>query len=256
MADIITVDIAATMSTERRPFFPKLVTLAAFGFGLLLFALAAPRVAAYYYIARVPSEVDRVLASGRPLSETMLANARQNYLAALEILPNNAEFQRDYGRLELRRAVLRAGDREHYQDAMSSAAAHFRAAIVTAPSQAFFWSLESYVLSEMSAPADEINGHLSMSYFLGPHEGSSILLRARVGSQSWDGLNGDVQAYIRNDFKAIWENGRLRKGIVDIYLNAPLEVRVVIRNAVIENQADEQAFNALLIQAISQPRAG
>ena len=254
--DIIIVDIAATMSTERSPSSPKLVAATALGFGLLLFALAAQRAGAYYHIAHVPSEVDRALASGRSLSKTVLDDARQNYLAALEILPSSAGLQQSYGRLELRRAALAGADRDIYQEAMSSAAVHFRAAIVAAPSQAFSWSLESYALSEMSAPANEINGLLRMSYFLGPHEGSSILVRARVASKSWEGLDSNVQGFVRRDFKAIWQTHGLRQEITDIYLDAPLEVRVVIRDAIIENQADDQVFNRLLHKALAQPRAG
>lgn len=256
MVDITIVNIAATMSTERSSPAPKLVAFAAFGFGLLLLVLAAQRVGAYYYIAHVPSEVDRALASGRSLSKTVLDDARQNYLAALEILPSSASLQQNYGRLELRRADMAGGDRDIYQEAMTSAAAHFRAAIVAAPSQAFSWSLESYALSEMSAPASEINGLLRMSYFLGPHEGSSILIRARVASKSWNGLDSNVQRFVRRDFKAIWQTRGLRQNIADIYLDAPLEVRVVIRKAVIENKADEQVFNRLLLRVLAQPLAG
>ena len=256
MVDIIIVDIAATMSTERSISLPNLVTVAAFGFGLLLFALAAQRVGAYYYIAHVPSEVDRALASGRSLSKTVLDDARQNYLAALEILPSSAGLQQNYGRLELRRAALADADRDTYQEAMSSAAAHFKAAIVAAPSQAFSWSLESYALSELSAPAIEINGLLRMSYFLGPLEGSSILVRARVAIKSWEGLDGDVQGFVRQDFKAIWQTYGMRQMIADIYFDAPLEARVVIRDAIIENERDKQVFNRLLLKALAQPRAG
>tara|TARA_R110000868_G_scaffold107750_2_gene294691 strand:- start:6834 stop:7553 length:720 start_codon:yes stop_codon:yes gene_type:complete len=239
------------MSTERSSSPPKLVVVAAFGFGLLLFALAAQRVGAYYYIAHVPSEVDRALASGRPLSKTVLEDARQNYLAALEILPSSAGLQQNYGRLELRRAALAGADRDIYQEAMTSAAAHFEAAIVAAPSQAFSWSLESYALLETSAPANDICGSLRMSYFLGPHEASSILLRAQVASQSWEGLDGKVQGFIRRDFKAIWQNIGLRRRIVQIYLDAPLSVRVVIRDAIIENEADERLLNSMLLRAFS-----
>lgn len=256
MVDIIIAGTAGTMSTEPRSSPKKLLAVSAFGFGLLLFALAAQRVGAYYYIARVPSEVDRALASGRMLSKTVLDDARQNYLAALEILPSNAGLQQNYGRLELRRADLAGGDRDIFQEAVSSAAAHFRAAIVAGPSQAFSWSLESYTASEMSAPANEINGLVRMSYFLGPYEGSSILIRARVASKSWEGLDSNVQGFIRRDFKVIWQTPSLRQKIVDIYLDAPLGMRVVIREAVIENEADEQAFNRLLLNALAQPRAG
>ena len=256
MADIIIVNIADTMSTERSSRAPKLIAVAAFGIGLLLFALAAQRVGAYYYIAHVPAEVDRALASGRSLSKTMLDDARRNYLAALEILPSSAGLQQNYGRLELRRAALADADGDSYQEAMSSAAVHFRAAIVAAPSQAFSWSLESYALSELSAPANEINGLLRMSYFLGPHEGSSILVRARVASKSWEGLDSNVQGFVRRDFKAIWQTRGLRQNIADIYLDAPLEVRVVIRKAVIEDKADVQVFNRLLLKVLAQPRSG
>ncbi len=254
MADIIIVDIAVTMSIEQRHRGQKLVVFLSFGIGILLFSLAAPRFSAYYRIANVPSEVSRTMASGGSLSETMLLDARQHYSDALAVLPNNAELQRTYGRLELRRAVLADQDSEHYLEAMNSAAAHFRAAIMAAPSDAFSWALAGYASTEISEPLHKINALMRMSYFLGPNEGSSILLRAQVASQLWKELDSDVQNYTRNDFRAIWRNGGLRQSIVDIYLNSSLEARVVIREAIVGNKNTEQKFNNLLAKAIARSR--
>lgn len=256
MGDITIVDIVVTMSIERRSSSPKLVAFAAFGFGLLLFALGAQRVGAYYYIAHVPSEVDRALASGRPLSETVLSNARRNYLAALKILPNSAELQRNYGRLELRRAALFTDDTELHQKAMNSAATYLRAAIAAAPSQAFSWSLEAYVLSALSGSAGDLNRSLRMSYFLGPHEGSSILLRALAGTESWQNLDDDIQGFVREDLKEMWRHRVLRQSLVDIYLDAPLATRSQLRDIIIDSDEDRKKLDRMLIKTVKSTGAG
>lgn len=251
MVDITIAGTVATMSTESGQFGRKSIAIGATGIGLLLFFLAALRVQAYSHLLDVPMSVDRDLASGKIMTEAVLLDARESYRMSIAAMPGDADLQRTYGRLELRQSKLHADSPEQLGGDLSSAAEHFRAAISAAPSQAMNWSLLTYVRSEMSAPSSEMNDLLRMSYYAGPHEGSSILLRARAASRMWDSLDDDVRSFSKADLKEMWRYRELRPTLVEIYLDSNLATRMQIREIVIDSEVSAKIFKSLLMKAVS-----
>lgn len=219
--------------------------------GVFLLALSAPRVVAYAYLAGVPSRVIDALNTGRQVGAAKLVEAHDAYLKAHSVLPDDSVILQNLGRLELRRAdeLRQAGDKS--DEAWMSASKYFRASIEAAPARSFPWSLEAYVRSQSMASPDEMNGLLRMSYFLGPHEASSILLRARVGTGIWDHLDEDVRQFTSNDLEEIWHDGRLRSAIVPIYLDASIPTRSAIRKLILTDSGSEQRFNQMLKRALA-----
>lgn len=250
MGATTTVDIVGIMSTEVGKARRKLATLAALGIGALLVFLSVPRILAYSQVGEVPSSVARALESGRDISTPVLGEALARYKNATSVLPHDAVLLQDLGRLELRRA---AGSEDSTQrnKALRSASIAFKAAIVAAPARPFPWSLEAYAQSNLFVPSDNVVGLLRMSYFLGPHEASSILLRARVATGMWGELDEDVRQFTINDLEEIWHDGRLRGAIVPIYLEASMPTRSAIRKLILTDSVSEQRFNQMLKRALA-----
>jgi hypothetical protein len=228
----------------------RFIAFLVFAVGLMLLVLSAPRTVAYAYLAGTPSHVMDALNSGQSVDAAQIVGARDAYLKAHSVLSHDSVILQNLGRLELRHAdeLRQAGDKS--DDAFMSASAYFRASIEAAPARPFPWSLEAYVQSKLQASSDKVNGLLRMSYFLGPHEASSILLRGRVGTRMWDALDEDVRRFTTSDLEDIWHNGRLRWAIVPIYLDASLSTRSAIRKLVVTDSASERRFGKMLKMAL------
>lgn len=250
MVDITTVDIAATMSTELKYNSGRLVAVLACGMGVFLLFLSVPRVLTFAYLAKMPPQVTRALKVGVTFPQAMLSEAESGYADAAFILPGDGLIQQDLGRLVLRQAELLREFPDQRQEMLLAISSHFRASIAAAPSRAFPWVLEAYVRMEMSAPPEEVSDLLRMSYFLGPHEGSNLLLRMRVACRMWEQLDADVQDYMRDDFREIWRYTAFRRQLIEIYLDASLPVRSIIRGAILNNEQDKHYFNSLLLKAV------
>ena len=242
--------IVDTMSTEAS-IAQRLIAVLVFTAGLLLLALSVPRAVAYAYLEGAPSRAIAALNSGQPIGGAELIEARDGYLKAYFFLPEDCIILQDLGRLELRRAdeLTRAGDKS--ADAFVSASKYLKASIEAAPARAFPWSLEAYVRSKLLASPEEMNKLLRMSYFLGPREASSILLRARVGTGIWDHLYEDVRQFTSNDIEEIWRDDRLRSAIVPIYLDASIPTRIAIRKLILIDDGSERQLNQMLKQALT-----
>lgn len=249
MVVIITSATAGIMSTESKS-ARRLICGVGLGVGLLLIGLSFPRVMAYFYIAMVPSGITEALDQGRGIEGQELDEARAYYLKALAFLPRDAVIQQDYGRLELHRAANKPDERIA---ALRSASEHFRASIETAPSRPFAWSLEAVSELELQADPALLNDLLRMSYYLGPHEASSLMLRVRVGCRIWEVLDGDVKGFIANDLKALWSEGRLRSKLLDVYLGSSLNVRIAIREIVFDDPARQKIFDQMLERILNGP---
>ncbi len=253
-ADIITEVIAVTMSTN----FQSVVTRhsvagATLLIGLSLIWLAVPRVLAHLQIAFVPAVVDQALKEGRALPAPVIDLALARYSSAQSFLPSNALIYQNLGRLKLRQIYAGRLSVEQRQQKLSVISEHIRAAIGLAPASAFPWAFEAYIRYEMYAQPDEISDLLRMSYFLGPHEISSMLLRARVAGEIWTRLPKDVREFVSLDFAEIWSIYDLRASLLDIYLGASFEARDAIRRAIITDDAMARFFDAQLAKAIGQP---
>jgi len=253
MGVTITSATAATMSTDARRYIGAAVVG---GLGLLSIGLSLPRIMAYSYLAMVPSGVSDALKSGRQISVSELEVAQDVYLKAHSYLSEDAVITQDLGRLELRRAAALRPFPGQRDEALEKASAYFRETINAAPARSFPWGLEAYTRWERSEDPGEINKLLRMSYFLGPHEASSILVRARVGTQIWDQLDKDVRQFTSDDLVAIWSEGRLRTALIPIYLEASLPTRVAIRKLLLVDKPNEQRFDQMLKRAVSSPKQG
>jgi hypothetical protein len=224
--------------------------------GIFLVVLSAPRMLGYFNLAEVPPSVERALKAGALLSPPILHDARERYLDAIRFLPADAVVQQDMGRLELRRAaMIELHDSKEREKALQSASQYFRAAIIDAPGRAFPWSLEALVLSELSASVEDIFNHLDMSYFLAPHEASSMLVRARVGARLWAQLPTDLRRYISSDFAETWDLPAQRPILVDIYLHASFQARTAIRRAAFDDPKDEKIFDRMVAEAAGLSKA-
>ncbi len=247
MAMVVTiiVDTVGTMSTEVRTTRRWLMAVSVFGIGLLLLAISGPRILAYAQMAMVPSSVARSLESGRDISTTGLDEAIARYENATFVLSHDFKLLQDLGRLEMRRA---AGLKDPTQrsEELRSALVTFEAAIAAAPARPFPWSLDAYARSELSVPSEEVVGLLRMSYFLGPQEASSIMLRARVGGRMWNFLDDGARQFTENDFRKMWQYSILRPALIDIYLENTLTARAAIRRAVLIDKSEQKKFDRLI----------
>ena len=160
----------------------------------------------------------------------------------------------DLGRLELRRVDDLVQKEEKRNDALKSASQYFKAAIEAAPARAFPWSLEVYTRLRSKASSAELNELLRMSYFLGPDEASSILLRVRVGCEIWSYLEADVRRFVGTDLERIWRNGALRSALVPIYLSTPMATRADIRRTILLDERSERLFDQMLQKTIVAPK--
>ncbi len=253
-AAIITDVTVVTTSIDRSVMRGGWVAGSTFIVGSFLLALSTPSLTAYFLLAQNPSSVARALKTGRALPEPVLSRAIQIYEGAASSFPSDAVIQQDLGRLELRRLEL-ALTPDQRRSVLLAASARFRASIVRAPSRVFPWSLEAYTQSELSAPPGEISRLLQMSYFLGPHEPSSMLLRVRTGSRNWSGLSTDVRKFVIEDFAEIWRMTSLRPTLIDIYLEGAMDVRTVIRRAAFKETDDLKRFDRLIFNAVSSVKS-
>lgn len=251
MVVIITSATAGIMSIDS---FRTRWVIGAIGVavGLLLITLSLPRVIAYSYLAMVPSVVDEALSQGLPIKSDALEEARGLYRKALDALPGDAVIEQDFGRLELRRASSVANTLDKRIEALNSASEHFKASIAAAPARSFAWSLAASAQYQLKADPALLNALLRMSYYTGPHEASSLLLRAQVGCGIWKNLDTDVRDLIGQDLRALWEVGRLRSALVDIYLSAPLEVRSAIREIVLKDPQSQKRFDQILERVLKR----
>lgn len=248
--EVTTTSVTVATMSIKESVTHQFLAVTVGGVGLLLLALSIPRTIAYAYLAAAPARVLSDLNSGRKIDQIDLAKARERYFKALSILPDDAVISQDIGRLDLRRADAPTHDDDTRANILKSASWYFHASIKAAPARPFPWSLDAYVQSQFLASPHEINERLRMSYFLGPREASSILLRVHVGCENWNHLNKDVQLFVSNDLKTLWGDIRLRQNLVPIYLNASLVTRVVIRNVILSDEESEALFNRMLKKAL------
>ena len=251
MVGIITSATAGIMSIDRLR-TRRVIGFIGVGIGLLVIALSLPRAIAYSYLAMVPSGVDVALSQGRPIKSDELEEARGLYKEALDALPGDAVIEQDFGRLELRRAARLTNTTEERIEALNSASGHFKASIAAAPARSFAWSLAASAQYQLKADPALLNALLRMSYYTGPHEASSMLLRAQVGCGIWNNLDTDVRDLIGQDLRALWEVGRLRSALVDIYLSSPLEVRSAIREIVLKDPQSQKRFDQILERVLKR----
>ena len=220
--------------------------------GLVLITFSLPRVIAYSYLAMVPPGIDDALSQGRPIKADELEEARGLYRKALDALPDDAVIQQNFGRLELRRAAGIAIAPEERIKALTSASEHFKASIAAAPARSFAWSLAASAQYQLKADPALLNALLRMSYYTGPHEASSLLLRAQVGCGIWNELDSDVRVLIGQDLKALWAIGRLRSGLIDIYLSSSYETRSAIREIVLTDPQSQKRFDQMLERVLKR----
>lgn len=250
MAVIIIAVTAGIMSTRSRETVPRVFAASAALFiGLVLLGVSGQRCLAYFHLARVPSEIDDGLKSGRALSPETLAQAREAYLRAARILPGASEVQQNLGRIELRLADAAALAPAARMETLASASGHFAQAIAAAPARAFPWSLAALAHSELAAPPERIASSLRYSYFLGPHEASSLLLRATVALAHWDGLPEDVRRNTGRDLERIWRLPPLRTRLISLYLAASFPLRIEIRRTVVTTEEDRRIFDYMVREA-------
>jgi len=229
-----------------------LIGVSVLALGLALFALSAPRFVAYLELAYVPSSFDRALKAGRSVPAPALGFARQQYGRALTALPDDAVLQQDFARIELRRSVEPGVTLAQRHEALTSALRYIRASIVAAPARAFAWSLDALIQAELTQQSGDVSTQLRMSYFLGPQETSSILMRVQVAARLWDGLPEDVQIFVKHDFAKMWKQSEQRVTLIDVYLRSGFRVRSAIRDSLPRGARDIPAFDALLAREIKK----
>lgn len=213
---------------------------------LVLIAISGQRCLAYFYLARGQPEIDDGFKSGLAAAPETLMRARDASLQAARILPTASELQQNSGRIELRLAALAPAERKAWLEAASE---HFTRAIAAAPARAFPWSLAALAQSELAAKPERIASLLRYSYFLGPHEASSILLRAKVALRHWDVLPEDVHSNTERDLAQIWRFPALRPRLISLYLDASFPLRIEIRRAVIATEDDRKGFDSMVREA-------
>ena len=251
---IITSATAGIMSTETLPRY-RLVAASVLGVGVFLFALSVPRVVAYFHLSVVPPVIVSSLNSGRGIEAASLYAAFEQYAKAEAYLPNDAVIKQDLGRLELRRADLLEENPVQHAAALRLASDYLRSSIQAAPARAFPWALEAYVQSRLPGPSVEVNRLLRMSYFLGPHEASSLLLRARVGVDRWEFLDADVRQFTSNDLEEMWRDIRLHRLLIPIYLDAPVSTRIEMRKLILTDRESELRFDRMLRRALASRKS-
>lgn len=247
MAAIITVATAGTMSTRQASPTKRLVAGAALLIGVLLFGLSIPRVIAYSHVAQAPVGVIEALDKGRPISKENLAEAGRLYSRALSFLPSDARFNQDAGRIAIRRAENFEETAEAKKSAWQTASSYFQNSIQSAPARHFPWSLEAAARAALTDDPQNISEFMRISYYLAPQTGSSILLRASLGTRYWQALPEDVQGNTKQDLEKLWQIRPLRSSLVNYYLAAELPVRIVIRSLI--PQKDRALFDRMLIKA-------
>ncbi|HEY4344550.1 MAG TPA: hypothetical protein VGN05_09415 [Parvibaculum sp.] len=229
----------------------RLAASAALLCGLALAAMSGQRALAYFYLRSAPGGTEGALKAGAPLSPEALSRARAAYLKALRVLPGAAELQQNLGRLELRRADAPGLTAEAREDILSDASDRFMRAIDAAPARAFPWSLAAFANAQLSAEPGQTASFLRYSYFLGPQEASSILLRARVALPLWDQLPDDIRADAARDLERLWLEPGLRALLAALYLDNGPSARAEIRRAILATQDDRQAFDKLLREVVA-----
>jgi len=247
MAAITIAATAATTPTDmteaRAAAGTKVLALGVFGVGLLLVALAAPRVAAYGSVARWSSLVPEALNDRTvEVDPQRFVGARSDYCEAAELLSDDALLGQECARLAMRIADTTPDDAEAAR-LLGEAKASLKAAAAKAPDRAFLWSLLAAVEGETSAPGDRIALLLRTSYLTGPQEPSSITLRPRIALKYWDAMPDDIRADAGKDIRAMWLNWDLSHELQRIYLASDFRRRAIIRNYALLTKGDRQMFD-------------
>lgn len=228
----------------------KLLALFGVFIGVLMIVFALPRFLAYSSLVDIPREVERALKEGRALPAPILALSVKKYRHAADLVPDVAIIQQDLGRLEMRRAYEPDVLLAERHNILLLASKRFRAAIAAAPSRAFPWSLEAIVQSELHAEPELINEIMRMSYALGPHEASSILLRARVAGGLWQDLAADVQSNVGKDYVEMWRYSEMRPSLIIIYLESDFPARLTLRKTVLQRKKDMLLFDKMVMDRV------
>lgn len=222
-----------------------LVPLAA---GLVIVALAAPRLYAYTLLALEAPGVTNALRTGHALAPTDLSSAREHYGEALAVLPGDDGIARDLGRLDLR-ASVNAGD-----EPMMSALAHIRQAAGDAPNSAFNWTLLAYATQLGGGEREDFLRYLRLSTLTGPYEASSMLLRAKMTLPLWQDLPEETRRDATRDIRRMWSDRRFRDRMMTFYLSRNYRERAVILAVGFEDDRERALFERLLLRKLKLPR--
>lgn len=247
-AVIITVDITSTMSTNASPSLKIQIGLCACAVSFLLIVLTFFEIIAYSHLTLVSRRVDAAIKTGATLPQEISSDALGVYRSAAYWLPADAELYQIAGRLELRNATAFTKGDPQRMAVFELARDQFIAAISAAPARSFSWTLLAHVSNEMDASGAALNRLLRMSYFLGPHEASNILLRSYIEAKRWDELDEDIQDFAQRDFLAIWQNEQLHPKLFQVYIEASFAGRVGIRQAILPNRAASDLFDQQLLK--------
>lgn len=242
MVDITTDAIVAITSTDMALRWNP----SAFGVflvGALLLGLSLPRFLSALALTHVPETIDAALGAGAPISEADRLVAVQAYRSALRFQPGSSLVHQNLGRV-LMRDVQVSPSSTTPDAALVAASQSFDDSIRHAPSRAFPWALQALALSKSNGDPRRLEMFLNYSYLLGPHEASSLLIRASVVAKTFQSMPDGIQENFRHDVARIWNSAFLRRDLLDIYLAAPLKVRSEIRRAALITNRDRAIFDA------------
>lgn len=238
------------MSTEQPSAGQRwLVPGAALAAGLLIMALAIPRVAAYGVIASDRGLAAAALNSGAGLPSEVLGAARERYGTAHSLHPSDGGIALALARLDLR-ARPREGD-----PSLAEAVAHLRAAAAAKPNDAFVWSQLARTALLAGAAPDEAAAYLHLSRLTGRFEASSLLARLPVALAYWDGLPPDLREGTVADLRRIWNEPRLRTRLINLYLGLGYPARAVLLRETFEDDRDRDRFTRWVLKRAGQPRS-
>ena len=244
----ITVDIASTMSTKVPSRSRASIGLCAGAVSFLLTILTFFQIMAYAHLVYVSPRVEISLKTGSSLSQPISSAALGAYQLAVWWLPVDAELYQTMGRLELRNAASFAESDPQYLEALERSRNQFTSAIFVAPARSFSWTLLAHASNETEGSKEMLNRLLRMSYFLGPHEASNVLLRSYIEGKRWNDLDADLREYAQRDFLAIWLNEQLHPKLFQIYVEASFGGRMGIRRAILPDRAAADLFDQQLLK--------
>lgn len=193
-----------------------------FVFGLLLAAMALPRLAAEVFLLRSAQTVDVLTnASGKP-SRQDLDRAAKDLDWARRFSPTNPIIANQRATIDLALYDSERG-RTGLDGAFSfleQAEEEIGSALHLSSGNANLWYLLAETGARLSGPNRQVLQSLQLSYLAGPREGWVARRRLGLALRLWPLLSANTQNMVRREIATLWSLPAYRTDLARIYLGS------------------------------------
>lgn len=215
--------------------------------GLVLVALAVPRVMGHAYAAKTQSLTER--SRQEPVSLGAQITALHS---GVWWLPEDNRLQQQLGEALLAEA-RQAGGGNSLE--IEKAANAFSDALAGAPNRSVLWCLMAIANEAQKGNEAKLADYLRLNFLTGPYSDSCASARVRIAVSHWDAMPKAMQDRVGADIALQWRTSAMRRPLTENYLRMNFAERVVIRRYVIGEGGDSSAFDAALVATIRARQA-